>query len=36
MNLRYDRDSVVSNESWKAALLSSGSIIQAVDKVMAK
>jgi len=31
---RYDRDSTLSAESWQAALLSTGSIIEAVDKVM--
>ena len=31
---RYDRDSTLSPESWQAALLSSGSIIEAIDFVM--
>lgn len=31
---RYDRDSMLSPESWQAALLSTGSIIEAIDKVM--
>lgn len=31
---KYDRDSFMSSDTWKAALLSCGSIIEAVDKVM--
>ena len=31
---RYDRDSSLSSESWNAALLSAGAIIEACDKVM--
>lgn len=31
---RYDRDSYLSSDTWKAALLSSGSVIEAIDKVM--
>ena len=33
---RYDRDSSISGESWNAAMMATGSIITAVDKVMAK
>lgn len=31
---RYDRDSSISSESWNAALLSCGAIIEACDKVV--
>ena len=31
---KYDRDSMLSSESWQAALLSTGSIIEACDHVM--
>ena len=31
---RYDRDSMVSRESWDAAKLSCGAVIEACDKVM--
>ena len=33
--IKYDRDSMVSPDSWKAALLSSGAVVEAVDQVMA-
>ena len=32
--IHYDRDTMLSADSWAAALLSSGSIIEGVDKVM--
>jgi acetoin utilization deacetylase AcuC-like enzyme len=32
--VKYDRDSTMSSESWKAALLSSGAIIEACDSIM--
>ena len=32
--IHYDRDTMLSSDSWAAALLSSGSIIEGVDKVM--
>jgi acetoin utilization deacetylase AcuC-like enzyme len=31
---RYDRDSTISCETWKAALLSCGTVIDACDKIM--
>lgn len=32
---RYDRDSTISCETWKAALLSTGTVIDACDQIMA-
>ena len=32
--IKYDRDSTMSSETWKAALLASGTIIEACDKIM--
>ena len=32
---RYDRDSKLSSETWKAALIASGCVIEACDRVMA-
>jgi len=32
--VHYDRDTMLSSDSWNAALLSTGSIIEGVDKVM--
>ena len=34
--LKYDRDSMVSPETWKAALLSCGAVIEACDQVMSQ
>jgi len=34
--LKYDRDSLVSPETWKAALLSCGAVIEACDQVMSQ
>lgn len=31
---KYDRDSMLSADSWQAALLATGSLIEAVDRVM--
>lgn len=31
---RYDRDTVVSQKSWECMFLSSGAVIEAVDKIM--
>ena len=31
---RYDRDSTISRESWEAAKLSCGAVIEACDKLM--
>lgn len=32
--IKYDRDSTMSSETWKAALLASGAIIEACNKIM--
>jgi acetoin utilization deacetylase AcuC-like enzyme len=32
--IKYDRDSIISGETWEAALLSSGAVIEAVEKIM--
>jgi acetoin utilization deacetylase AcuC-like enzyme len=32
---KYDRDSVISSETWTAALMASGAVLEACDKVMA-
>ena len=32
--VRYDRDTILSAESWNAALLATGAVIEACDKVM--
>jgi acetoin utilization deacetylase AcuC-like enzyme len=34
LRFRYDRDTAISKDSWKASLLSCGSVIKGVDSVM--
>ena len=31
---KYDRDSMISSETWTAALMASGAVLEACDKVM--
>lgn len=32
--VKFDNDSTISAETWKAALLSTGAVIEACDKIM--
>lgn len=35
LRIKYDRDSSLSAETWKAALLATGTVMEACDKIMA-